>query len=768
MDYCLKVHHQNFQIIGICQLCKQDYISCKFCASELHVQHIDDFLLIDNMLLLLHQVINKIENVIQTLKSKKLLKNQQFFTFIQSKQNLLQDIRSQLINQTFKNNISTFQIFTKNIERNILNDILSYLITQYKIFDDINDVQNIKQIFIDQFQEVSKEYLILLMFDQCHLLNSIQKYKEALQMSQTLIKLTNKKYFLNLNIQEFNESNILKSNYYHQNLECLLGRNLYIIQEYKKSQAFYKKLCFKDQKQQILKECYIYLSLNLFQTEQYKEALDYLSMYSKIDPNNLLITYFEGYALERMNVSEIALEKYKQVALQTKELFYNLIYGKLFKQLGKNLLKSKSFQQAFEVFDKIITEMNQNKEIVQIYKLFMDMCQKELFQKYNKNLKKLIKYVISQIQLFLIIDGIIYFKVSYNSIMIGIILCQQNQFEEAYNYIIKIKDVEYIKDNLQSLQVIYLLKMNKISEAFQILSEMQKEDNYNALLQDTFLMIKENDKISIGALQYQKLIDINPKDSMALQFQGYCYYFDLKYDQAIECFDRAIALNAKLAYSYFYKEGQSLFRKIEFDQAIEYYQNAGKLSEEFKIQQIEFHKGNLYFFLFQFDKALEAHEKAYTIEISQVMKAIINWLRNKNEEAIQQAEKQKQNFQEISFMLSRLNKEQKNNYYANFYLNEFHKTTPEGTYNFKKKSYQNGQMFIKYMEKNSQIFEKQNDRQYEIMKYAAWFLDQNGYDICFQCLQWNFLQFFYQAINIEQNRKLNQKQLQHMSRYPII
>ncbi|CAD8209151.1 unnamed protein product [Paramecium pentaurelia] len=774
MDSCQKVHHKINGIIGICLRCKDDYLSCKLCFAELHYQHNEDFLLIDNILLLLDQVIQKIDQAKEKLK----LNNwQQFNTFIKSKYSQLQKIRSQFMNRQIS--INLLNVHKNNIEETTLNEILYQLSEQSQYINE-QEIENIKQIFIHQFQKVQMDHLIIQMLDRCRLLCSIQRYKEAHQLSQTLLKLTNKKYFLQQSLQQLNQITMDI-----WSVECLLGRNLYLIKEYNKSIEFFEKLCQSNQNEQILSECYIYLSLNLILTKKYDEALNNLAIYHTLSTNNLFINFFEGFALEKMNDFENAIQKYQELALITKDLLYNLAYGKI-------LLQCHHFNQAQEIFETIIQNYKQN-EIAQIYKcltlikgqqLELALKQSEMLINTRENviygyiLKGLILKMqkknqeVTQISNQLILS---FPDNRWNHFFQSIILMVDCNFWDAYGYIQKIKDDTYIKENLKYTEVVCLLQINKIPEAFEILKEMQNYNNYNLTLKDSFLVIKQNGMTTFGAIQYQKLFQNNPQDSEAMHFQGQCYYIELKYIKALECFNTAISINPKMAKSYYYK-GQAHFKSFQFDQSLDCYLKASNLSSQFNNHYVSFHIGNLYFFQLEFEKALEAYNHAILIDcstemgaqrkqITSIMKAMIHWYKKENQTAIEQVDK---NLQETSFMLSRIYQELNHEYQAQFHLKQFKQNNPEGTYNFQKKDYTHGQMFIKYMEKKSQQFEQLNDREYEIIKYAAWFLDQNAYDIDFGGIEWNFLRFFQQTIIVEQNKKMNEEQLKRLVKYPII
>ncbi|CAK68216.1 unnamed protein product (macronuclear) [Paramecium tetraurelia] len=788
MNSCQKVHHQNSKIIGICQQCKQTYLGCKFCFAEVHYMHIDDFLLNDNILLIIESVLEKMEMAKQYLEQKNLQINEQFNSFIQAKYTQLQKIKSHLLNQNLQNLLNLEFLITINQDY-ILYDILAYLKLSSELFSQ-QQIENIRQVFVNQFQNVQQEYQIILMFDKSCLLYSIQKYEKALQISSKILKLTQKIYFLNKNILEFNKEIKLKSNSYKWSLECLFGRNLYLIKEYKKSLDFFQKLRNNNTNQQILKESSLYISLNLMQLNKNEDAINYLSMYSKIDSTNLLINLFEAFALERFGKLEFALQKYKLMAQKTNKSFYNLLYGNQFKikLTGKVLLNCKKFHQAQEIFDKVIEHRNL-KEIAQVYKCLTLLNQNELesamkqsetlidtnqnsvygcllkgiilqMQDKIEDVNAMSKYINQQFP----DNGWNYFFQSY-------VLILDSKFEQAQIFLEKISGE---KHKLLFFKVLFLLKLNKIQEAFEIIQQLNKEDQYIALLKEAFLIIKENGQAKIGILQFKRLFEINPQDYMAMHYQGilshryvgYCFYLELSYSQAIECFNEAIKLKPDLAESYFYK-GESLFRELEFSKALDCYIIASK-NEEFNNEQVNFQKGNLNLFLSQFEFALSSYEDSKSIDLASIMKAVIDWYQKKFQEASVEAERKKDRYKQLFFMLGMLYNELGNKQFAQYYQDQFKTMNQLGTYNFHKGNYQNGKVFIKYMERNSQSFEKLSDREYEILKYAAWFLDQQAKEISLCKAQWKCPKFFYQSINIEQNRNINEELLKHFAKYPVI
>ncbi|CAK68541.1 unnamed protein product (macronuclear) [Paramecium tetraurelia] len=352
MESCQKTHHQNNRIIGICLRCKNNYLSCKSCFAEFHYQHNEDFLLIDNILLVVDQVLQKISQANDQLRSQKLF---EFGTFIKSKYSQLKEIVTKFMNQNNQLNLLLVQMFNNNIQDNTLNEILCQLIVQAQSFSE-QELQNINKIFIESFQQVSLDNQIREMLDRCFLLCSIQKYPEAHKLSQALIKLTSKKQFLKTQLSQLN--NIPNQEIW--SLECLFGRNLYLLKKYNLSIDYFQKLLQQDQNEHILAESYIYLSLNLIQTKKYAEALNELAIYRTLNPQNILINFFEGFALERMNEIHDAISKYQELALTTNDLLYNLAYGKI-------LLQAEFYDQAEEIFERIIQSNNQN-EIAQIYK----------------------------------------------------------------------------------------------------------------------------------------------------------------------------------------------------------------------------------------------------------------------------------------------------------------------------------------------------------------------------------------------------------------
>ncbi|CAK68542.1 unnamed protein product (macronuclear) [Paramecium tetraurelia] len=359
-------------------------------------------------------------------------------------------------------------------------------------------------------------------------------------------------------------------------------------------------------------------------------------------------------------------------------------------------------------------------------------------------------------------------------IMIGIILIQDSDFWEANGYLQKIKDDKYIKENLKRIQVRSLLQLKKVPEAFGILNEIQFCQGYDNMLNDTFYMLKKIGMTFPGAIQFHRLYEKNNKDSEAMHFEGQCYYNDLNYDKALQCFDKAIDANPKSAKSFYYK-GQILFRTFQFEQALECYLQAGKISSKYNNHYISFHIGNLYLLLFKFEKAQEAYnlsiEQDSQIEagaerrqVTLAMKAIIHWYNKDIQSARDLVDT---NLQVSTFMLSRLYQELKYDYQAQHNLTLFKQNNVDG-YNFQKQNYDHGQMFIKYMEKNSQQFEQLDDREYEIMKYAAWVLDYYAYDIEFGYKDWDYSKIFYLTIQNEQNEKITRQQQRRLEKYPII
>ncbi|CAD8162021.1 unnamed protein product [Paramecium octaurelia] len=776
-DSCQKTHHQNNRIIGFCLRCKDNYLSCKSCFAEFHYQHNEDFLLIDNILLVVDQVLQKMRQAIEQLKTHNLF---DVGTFINSKYSQLKEIVTQLMNQNNQINRLHIQMFNNNIQDNTLNEILCQLIVQSSCFSE-QQLENIKQIFIQSFQQVQLDNQIREMLDRCYLLCSIQKYPEAHKLSQVLLKLTSKKYFLKTYLSQFDSI----TNKEIWNLECLFGRNLYLLKKYDLSIDFFKKLLQQNQNEHILAESYIYLSLNLIQTKKYAEALNELAVYRTLNPRNILINFFEGFALERMNEIQDAVWKYQELALTTNDLLYNLAYGKI-------LLQAEFFNQAEEVFERIIQNNNQN-EIAQIYKC-LTLLKGQKFPKALKQSQILIEskqksvygYVLKGIILKMqkknqevnIISNQLNLSFPdnrWNYLFQGIILIQDSNFWDANGYLQKIIDDKYIEENVKRIQVRSLLQVKKVPEAFEILNKIQSCKGYDAMLNDTFYMLKQIGMTSQGAILFKRLYQKKKEDSEAVHFEGQCYYNDVQYDKALQCFNKAIDANPKQSKSFYYK-GQIQFRTFQFEQAIESYLNAGKTSQKYNNHFISFHKGNLYLFLFQFEKALEAYnfaiEQDNQIEttnerrqITLTMKAIIHWYKKEAQNALNLVDR---NLQTSTFMLSRLYKELNYDYQADYNLNLFKQNNPADSYNFQKQNYDHGQMFIKYMEKNSLQFEQLDDREYEIMKYAAWVLDYYAYDIEFGYKDWDYNKVFYLTIQNEQDEKLIREQLKRQEKYPII
>ena len=135
---------------------------------------------------------------------------------------------------------------------------------------------------------------------------------------------------------------------------------------------------------------------------------------------------------------------------------------------------------------------------------------------------------------------------------------------------------------------------------------------------------------------YTQAIALNPKLADAFRNRGLAYYNKGEFDRAIQDYDQAIALNPKLADA-FNNRGLAYYNKGEFDRAIQDFDKAIELNPNFAIAF--YNRGLAYRSIGKEQEAIKDFQKANQLDPTVIPKEQVK----KTEEKVTEV----QNFQEI-------------------------------------------------------------------------------------------------------------------------
>jgi len=182
------------------------------------------------------------------------------------------------------------------------------------------------------------------------------------------------------------------------------------------------------------------------------------------------------------------------------------------------------------------------------------------------------------------------------------ILLELNKYDEVKCILSQIKPEKYYEDYLSK----YYLEINEVDESSKYLNKYLENHRYfSPRVVDIYL--KSNQFQT--ALKYcNKSLKTNPNDYVALCSKGDCYKYMEKFDEALECYDKAISINKYGSLAY--------FRKIDLFIKLDEYSNAKQVLLNMNDENSFNYWRQLskyYVQLKDFDKALECINKAINL-----------------------------------------------------------------------------------------------------------------------------------------------------------
>jgi tetratricopeptide (TPR) repeat protein len=111
---------------------------------------------------------------------------------------------------------------------------------------------------------------------------------------------------------------------------------------------------------------------------------------------------------------------------------------------------------------------------------------------------------------------------------------------------------------------------------------------------------------------YDKALEIDPKYVYALNNKGLALDNLRKYNEAIECYDKALKIDPKYAWAWLNK-GLALGNLKKYKEAIECYDKAIEIDPNFIVIAC-YNKANALYYLKYYDQAIECYDKAAKVE----------------------------------------------------------------------------------------------------------------------------------------------------------
>jgi tetratricopeptide (TPR) repeat protein len=173
---------------------------------------------------------------------------------------------------------------------------------------------------------------------------------------------------------------------------------------------------------------------------------------------------------------------------------------------------------------------------------------------------------------------------------IGNAHAQLNEMEEAMKWFDKAIEIEPNFPYVYNTKGYVLNLQEKYKDAIKCFDDaIEKDPGFGRALRNKGYALnclgrltndKESEKIFREALDcIDRAISLEPRDTFSWFYKGYSYIYLEKYEEAIGCFDKAIEIQPDFAYAYTSK-GVTLYYLKKFDQAIECFDKAIDISKE--------------------------------------------------------------------------------------------------------------------------------------------------------------------------------------------
>lgn len=135
----------------------------------------------------------------------------------------------------------------------------------------------------------------------------------------------------------------------------------------------------------------------------------------------------------------------------------------------------------------------------------------------------------------------------------------------------------------QILQLVVAALLLSPYSGFAVGKEVVVEENYNKIAADVLVekgfqhALKSEFDDAIEA--YTAAIALDPNFALAYNYRGHIYYLQRKYEEAIEDFNKAVAIDSDDS-SHFISRGEAYTDKRQYDKAIEDFNKAISLDPE--------------------------------------------------------------------------------------------------------------------------------------------------------------------------------------------
>lgn len=223
----------------------------------------------------------------------------------------------------------------------------------------------------------------------------------------------------------------------------------------------------------------------------------------------------------------------------------------------------------------------------------------------NENLIKFM-FGLSIVTLVFFMSNYSLFGISINTFLLFYLLLikgedKANQYGEAVSL-----------PSAESIKVIFLCAVTFVTVVFlfalsNVLYEKELAEKYT----NRGIALADELKYDTALDMYNKALKLNTKYATAYYNRGEAYFEKEDYDKALEDFNSAITLKPEYAEAYC-SRGNVYFEKIEYDKANDEFNQALKLNSDYYRAHIGL--GNVYNMECDYDKAIEEYDKAIKLK----------------------------------------------------------------------------------------------------------------------------------------------------------
>ncbi len=166
----------------------------------------------------------------------------------------------------------------------------------------------------------------------------------------------------------------------------------------------------------------------------------------------------------------------------------------------------------------------------------------------------------------------------------GLILNESKKYEEAFecfNKAIELEPDDFDSYYNREIAINELKQNSDLVNANRNKITKQTANDLDGYKKNANVLLFYLDEYKEAIEYFNKLIEINPDDSVAFNNKGLALYYLQRYEDAIQCFDDAIESNSKYTLAY-YNKSMALFRLEEYQKSIDCFNQAFKLNSKLK------------------------------------------------------------------------------------------------------------------------------------------------------------------------------------------